>query len=198
MRRAVALFAAVLIAACSRSLSRSHAAKLIESNVKFAEPAVIKLPVGKLWFDYRNIFDAYPLHELEKQGLITVFETGQSHGMWNKEYVVRLTPAGEADQHNWSRTDEKVNSWFAPASPDAVIYSIPTAVRKLDEVTGIRSAAESGATEAAAEFGWHWEPTGFGRAFPKTPDAKAQKSEAAFQRYDDGWRVTRVALSPFD
>jgi hypothetical protein len=196
-RRIVILGAALALccaAACSRQLSRGRAKDLIAESEKFKEPMTAKVPVGKLWFDYRNVYDAYPLHELEKARLVTVFETGRTEGMWTKEYAVRLTPDGERDRPNWKMTDEKVNSWFAPPSPDVVIYAIPVARRKLDSVTGIHPETASTGDTEVVEFAWHWELSEAGRTLPRSPDSGAHQAQALFQRYDDGWRMTGTSF----
>jgi hypothetical protein len=74
----------LLLGGCSRDLSRGHAADLITKDEKFVEPMTVNVPIGQLWFDDRNIYDAYPLLDLQSAGLITVSETGRTHGVWTK------------------------------------------------------------------------------------------------------------------
>lgn len=194
----MSLVLSLLAFSCSKSLSRSTAAKLIKANDRFEEPLSVKVPVGKVWFDYRNFYDAFPVRELEKAGVINVFETGHTSGMWNKEYAIRLTPTGERLVSSWKKTNEKTDSWFAPPSPDAVIYLMPIANRAIDEVTGIRTEGPTESKQAVAEFSWHWEATEGGRLLSKAPPSGQQKTEALFQEYDDGWRVTQIHLTILD
>ncbi len=197
--RRVALFllATTCLLACSKSLTRSSAADLIKANATFEEPMSVKLPVGKIWFDFRNFYNFFPIRNFERIGLINVFETGRTSGMWSKEYVVRLTSKGESEKAKWEATDEKINSWFSPPSPEATIYLVPIATRKLDEITGIRTPGDE-PREAVAEFSWHWEPTQTGQELEKNPPTQKQETEALFQLYDDGWRVGRLKLTIFD
>lgn|GEM_PF-4741097 len=192
------LIAVVAFSSCSKALSRSTAAKLIKANDRFAEPLSVKVPVGKVWFDYRNFYDTFPVRDLEKAGLVNVFETGRTSGMWTKEYAVRLTPAGERQATSWKKTNEKIDSWFAPPSPEAVIYLMPVANRAIDEVTGIRSEGAAESNQAIAEFTWHWKTTEGGRLLSKSAPSEQQKTEALLQRYDDGWRVSQIHLTMLD
>ena len=73
------------------------------------------------------------------------------------------------------------------------MYSVVLARRKLNEVTGI--TADPGGKESAAEFNWEWIPTDDGKLFADRIPAGVQKGQAAFQLYDDGWRLAQIALN---
>jgi hypothetical protein len=90
--------------ATSSTLSRLRAAELIKSHPKFKETKEIGVPVGTFFYDWRNIKEDIlekSVNQLSAKELLTFRETGNTHAMWWKEYVVELTPAGETEAKNW-------------------------------------------------------------------------------------------------
>src|SRR5437763_846145 len=80
------------LSACSKDLSRSTAASGITADKTFARTVEIKVPVGNIWWDYRNLNAdrGYPLQMLQEKGIISLRESGQKEGYWNKEYITEL------------------------------------------------------------------------------------------------------------
>src|ERR1700730_17030000 len=96
---------------CSKDLSRSRAADLIKQHQEFNAAMEVKVPVGNLWWDWRNVNDmnpSYPLKTLQDRGILTLRESGQKEGYWNKEYLTELTPRGKDLSKSWVPTDEKM------------------------------------------------------------------------------------------
>ena len=48
------------LAGCSKDLSRSHAADLIKQRQEFSAVMEVKVPVGNIWWDWRNVNDMDP------------------------------------------------------------------------------------------------------------------------------------------
>jgi hypothetical protein len=205
------LLIAAGLAGCSKDLSRSKAADLIKQHQEFSAVMEVKVPVGNIWWDWRNVNDmnpAYPLKTLQDRGILTIRETGQKEGYWNKEFLAELTPHGKDLSKSWVQTKEKMPNagtfmgprcWttFGHGEPchesKGIVYSVVLARRKIDEVTGI--TADPGGKESGAEFNWEWMPTDDGKLFPDRVPAGVQKGQAAFQLYDDGWRLGQIALN---
>ena len=62
------LLTAAGLAGCSKDLSRSKAADLIKQHQEFSAVMEVKVPVGNIWWDWRNVNDmnpAYPLKTLQ-------------------------------------------------------------------------------------------------------------------------------------
>jgi hypothetical protein len=207
--RARSLFPYILLlalAGCSRDLSRSRAANLIKQHKEFGAVVDVKVPVGNIWWDWRNVNSFKPL---EDRGILTVREAGQKDGMWSKEYLLELTPRGKDLSRSWLLTKDVMPSapylsgfcWTDSSNyhtgvpchkASGTVYSIVLARRKLNEVTGITT--DSGGKESEAEFSWEWAPTGADAKMfaDRMPAAGVQKGRAAFQLYDDGWRITQI------
>ena len=199
------------LAGCSKDLSRSRAADLIKQHQEFAVAMEVKVPVGNIWWDWRNVDDSnptYPLKTLKDRDIITIRESGQKEGYWNKEFLTELTAHGKDLSKSWIQTKEAMPNagtfmgprcWttFGHGEPchesKGVVYSVVLARRKIDEVTGI--TVDPGGKESAAEFNWEWMPTDDGKLFPGRVPPGVQKGQAAFQLYDDGWRLAQIALN---
>jgi hypothetical protein len=208
MIASVALLATGL-AGCSKDLSRDRAANLIQQNQDFNFVISVKVPVGNLWWDWRDVNDLvsqYRLQTLMDRGIITMRESGQKSGYWSKEFVTELTPKGKELCKNWIATNEKMpdgapwmnsNCWTTwgngePCHPArGVVYSVVLAHRSAIQVTGITS--DPGGTQSEAVFNWEWPPTPNASNFPGTVPGGIENGQAAFQLYDDGWRLTQIA-----
>ena len=104
------LLTAAGLAGCSKDLSRSKAADLIKQHQEFSAVMELKVPVGNIWWDWRNVNDmnpAYPLKTLQDRGILTIRETGQKEGYWNKEFLAELTPHGKDLSKSWVQTKRK-------------------------------------------------------------------------------------------
>ena len=76
------LIGLVLIVACpatglcaGKALSRSQAAAAIKQFHDFSNPMGVKVPVGNIWWDWRNVDDSnrdYPLKTLQDRGILTI------------------------------------------------------------------------------------------------------------------------------
>lgn len=186
----LALVLAVTSGGCSNELSRSRAASLIQEQEDFKSTSDAKVVVGTFWYDWRNIHDEFPFQPLAANGLLTIRETGRSYAIWWKEYVVELTGAGQEAAKQWVKTSEEVQSFLGPASPDATVYRIPLAEKKLLEVTGI--ATDPSEKQAEIEYTWQWHPTPQGKLLPdKVPPDDTHEETAYAQIYDDDWRIVR-------
>lgn len=202
------------LAGCSKDLSRSRAADIIKEYQQFSAVVEVRVPIGNVWWDYRNLDsnDLYPLKRLQDRGILTLRESGQKEGYWNKEYLTELTPRSKDRSKSWVLTKENMPSGATfMASPSAsrcwtvfghgepcheskgAVYSVVCARRKIDEVTGI--TADSGGKVSAAEFNWEFVLTDDGKVFADRIPTGVQKGQAAFQLYDDGWRITQMALN---
>jgi hypothetical protein len=200
---------------CSQGPSRSRAASVLVKNVAFSETIAIKVPIGNIWWDWRNVNDTdndYPLQTLQDSGIWTIRESGQKEGLWAKEYITELTPKGAELSKSWVVTSEKMpvraypmtdvatstDCWTTEGRaepchvPKGVVYSVLLARKKLIEVSGI--ATEPGGKEATVEFTWQWSPTADAKNFPGRVNAGVRNGRAAFKLYDDGWRAIQVAL----
>jgi hypothetical protein len=181
---------AVTEGGCSNDLSRSRAASLIQEQEDFKSTSDVKVIVGTFWYDWRNINDEFPFQPLAASGLLTLRESGKTYAIWWKEYIVELTGTGQEAAKQWIKTPEKVQSFLGPSSPDATVYRIPLAEKKLLEVTGI--ATDASEKQAEIEYTWKWNPTPQGKLLPdKVPPDDMHKEMAYTQLYDDGWRIVR-------
>jgi hypothetical protein len=54
----------IFVAGCSRDLSRDRAADLITRHVEFKSTDNTTLPVGRFWYDWLIIKDAFDLQEV--------------------------------------------------------------------------------------------------------------------------------------
>ena len=190
---------------CSNDLSRSRAADLIKEHKEFTATLDEHVPVGNVWWDWRNV-NGGTLKTLQDFGILTYRESGQMSGYWSKEYLVALTPHGKELSTAWTATKEKMPSGGAVDTlcwtvfghgepchqPNGIVYLAVLARKKITEVTGI--TADAGGKESAADFTWEWVPTADANGFPGTVTSGVHKGEAAFQLYDDGWRITKIEL----
>jgi hypothetical protein len=189
------LLSLVVIAGCSKDLSRGFATDRIKSDKNFNETLDLRVPVGRFWYNWRYIKDddKWALQALGAAGVLELRETGKVYAVWWKEYVAELTPTGQTAAKAWDKTSEKVESTYAPASPDATVYRIPIAERRLVEVTGI--ASEPSGKESHVEFSWKWTATPQAKLLPKkVPSDEIHRGAAQFQLYDDGWRLVGLSL----
>jgi hypothetical protein len=193
---------------CSKDLSRSRAADLIKQHKDFGAVIDVRVPVGNVWYDWRNVESDYK--PLQDHGILTIREAGQKMGMWSKEYLLELTPRGKDLSKSWLPTKDEMpgagsggycwtdNSDYSKGGPpchkaSGTVYSIVLARRELNEVTGI-TAMEAGGKMSLANFSWEWVPTTDVKDFPDRFPAGVQKGEAGFQLYDDGWRIAEIAF----
>jgi hypothetical protein len=206
-----------LFSSCSNSkeLSRSKAADLISNNDEFAAVADIKIPIGNMWWDWRNVDSlnqTYSIRFYEKMGALSFQETGKKEGMWTKEYVVQLTDFGKQISRFWTPTKDKLpgvggatDCWIIVyhrvecGEASGVVYSNVIARKKLDEVTGITApgdnASGSSANRSVVEFNWEWIISPGADTLAERLPKGVQKGRAELQLYDDGWRVTDIALA---
>jgi len=201
----------VALAGCSRDLSRSRAAGLIEKHKEFASIMELKVPVGNLWWDWRNMNDwnpTYPFQTLKDRGILTIRESGQKEGYWNKEFITELTAKGKALSRNWVATKENLPNgatffmgsgcWttFGHGEPchaaKGVVYSVVLAQRRVNQVTGI--TADPAGKESEAEFDWEWAAAPDAKNFPGLVPTDMRKGRGDFQLYDDGWRLTHIQI----
>jgi hypothetical protein len=205
----LALAAACLaLGGCSKELTRSRAADLIEKNAEFGAPAEVKIPVGTFWWDYRNlsIFPA-PLTMLTDMNILTVRGSGQKDCCWQMEYIAELTAHGKDVSTSWTETKDRMLEDTRPASamcyvvvhhPEPChnargkVYSQVVARRKIIEVTGITGDQDGQSSQA--EFDWRWIASSEAKVFGITYAADAKKGQATFRHYDDGWRMVNIAL----
>jgi hypothetical protein len=211
IRNVLAAFFLTLFSAgfvgCSKDLPRSSAADLIKQRQELSAVIEVKVPVGNMWLDWRDVNDDPILKPLKDHGILTVRESGQNQGVWYKEYLFELTPGGKDLSKSWVLTKEKVSAGNAGSTcwtpqtysqgepchkPSGVIYSIVLARRKINEVSGIKM--DPGGKEADVEFIWEWVPTADAKIFADRVPAGMQEGQATFQLYDDGWRITQIAL----
>jgi len=164
--------------ACSGGLSRSNAADLISRDADFSKPReetyrtgyVEGLTLQQMREAYNDSWRVYPA--MQSAGYI---ETTDALNGIN----VTLTEKGRRESANWKcnvRYDGQTECWF------------PSLAREVVEVTGI---TEGDGTKADATFTWRWKPLNdVGKAM--NLDAVTHQGRAAFQKYDDGWRVVAV------
>lgn len=193
----ILIISVILFAGCSKNLSRERATTLIRAQDEFKAPLELRVAVGKLWYDYRNIDRELDyLAPLKSAGLVSIRETGGQQSVWWKEYLIELTPKGIESAKSWVKTSESFQKPaldFGPASPDAMIYKVTLAQKELMQVTGIVTEIEH--KTAKADFTWRWTPTAGAKIFPnKVPTANPKEAVAGFQLYDDGWRVAQLVL----
>jgi hypothetical protein len=191
----VAMVLALWIGAsgCSKSLTRERAAELLRSDANFSKAFNSEVALGKFWYDWRNVYAAYPYKPLSEQGLLTVKETGKVYAMWWKQYVVSLTPQGKDAAAAWSKTNERPSSFLGPQSTEAFIYLIPLASKELIGITGITSDPSEKA--AGVEFDWKWAPTKQCPLLPQScPPSDVHHGRASVQLYDDGWRISQAQI----
>jgi hypothetical protein len=203
----IAALACLALVGCSKTLSRSRAADLINRNTVFSKPNTARIPVGNIWWDWRNISsatyvydgDTYVLKPLIDAGLIKYRESGQKEGYWNKEYIFELTPLGKSLSSSWTTTKDALPSgatfmgdrcwttWGTGGEPchksQGTLYTFVIAKRKVDAVTGILT--DPGGKTAVADFNWEWKKI-FDRLGGGTT---VQQEHARFVLYDDGWRL---------
>jgi len=197
-----------LLGCGSKDLSRSKAAHLIGKNDVFSSTSYETIPVGNVWWDVRSI--NADLKVLQASNVLAVRETGQKNGYFNKEYLLELTPHGKDLVKTWTPTNQKMPSrasymgdrcWTTFGTggepcheATGVVYTVVTARRKLDEVSGILPDQIGGVS--TAEFDWEWVPTDAAKQFTDAmPSAGVKKGKAAFQLYDDGWRLMNIHLN---
>ncbi len=183
---------ALALCGCSKNLTRDRAAVLIESQPKFKATSDAKVVVGRFWYDWRNVAADFPFESLAMAGLLSIRETGNTYGVWWKEYIVDLTEAGQLEAKSWVRTSEEVPRSFGlgPESPGATVHRIPIASKKLIEVTGI--VTDPSGRQAEIEFTWNWTPSSQAKLLPNlVPSSEVHQERALAQLYDDGWRVER-------
>ena len=190
----------------SKNLNRGRASDLIPTHPSFKTPKVSDVPVGTFWYDYRSMRRSFgvpgllenAIQPLVDNGIVTFKETGRSNSIWWHEYVVELTPEGEAEAKGWMKGTERewVLGYQGPvgiSSPNVTLFHIPVAERKLIQVTGI--AVDPGGTSARVEFTWQWVPTTHGRYLPgKVPSDEAHTGFVQCSLYDDGWRIGQMFL----
>ena len=202
-RHMLLFLSAMGMLSCSKDLSRSRAVDLISRSDKFTTTIELKVPVGTLWWDHRNI--AADLGHLTQKGIIMIRETGQKEGWWSKEYISELTPIGQEASKGWTLTKEPMmngapykgnNCWTVQGKGELCheakgsVYSVVLAHRNVNEVTGITS--DPAGKEAQAEFTWEWKPTANAKLFAERVPTGVQKGAAVFQLYDDGWRQMQI------
>lgn len=183
-------------------LSRSRAAVLIKAYPGFKFTYSRKIPVGRFWYhkldSSQEVYN--DLRALEEQGILTFRATGEViYSGVTKEYVVELTPKGEAEAKVWVKTAETTKGQYeiGPDSPDVTVFRIGIAERQLIEVTGIAFAP--GGTTAQVEFTWKWLPTAQAKLLPKTvPTDKPRQEAFYFRLYDDGWRIVGESGVPLN
>lgn len=209
--RTLILLIALALAGCanSKDLSRSRAADLISRNGDFGTVLDVKVPVGNIWCDWRFINDE--VKQLRTAGILTLQESGQYDGIWNKEYVLELTERGKEMSKSWAATNAKMPEcssfrlrgnycWSKDNrrggekchEPNGVVYSVVLARKKIGNVTGI--TMDGGAKQGQAEFTWQWDPTAAAKDFPGQVPLGVHQGVAALQLYDDGWRLEELQL----
>jgi hypothetical protein len=183
------------------TLTRPRAAEIIKAYPAFKSTYNSnKIPVGRVWYDHRIIKDPLfnELANLEEQRLLTISETGKFYTSVWKEYLVELTPRGEAEVKTWIKTSEKPKelAQLVPDSPDATVFRIALATKELIEVTGI--ASDPSGKVARVEFTWKWTPTAQADLLPeRVPSDEPREAALMFQLYDDGWRIVPQGGEPF-
>lgn len=85
------------------------------------------------------------------------------------------------------------------SSPVTSLYKVPVGRIKLLEVTGIKEESE---TKSEVEFSYQWEFTELGQQIAEVDseniviksikEGKVKQSRATFEKYDDGWRLTKI------
>jgi hypothetical protein len=192
-----------IVTSCSKDLSRSQAQDLITGNEDFSRPHTIEIPVGNLWWDSRSIgsIESPDVRALEQSGVLTFRKSGRSSWIYI-EIFSELTPLGKDVSKSWTLKQKDLNpggvpcngttSFCAPPS-HADLYSVAVTRRQFKRVTGIR--LDSGGKEATADFEFGWSPTDDGKVLKLnfTPD-RVFPGHAAFQLYDDGWRLSTIQL----
>jgi hypothetical protein len=197
-------------------LTRTQAAELIGGSQTFSIPVSLPLKTETGWNlrplsadepeaeaqarAAENYYQAHPqMDALRRLGLMDVRATtrekpGENHGVWAFDVEPLLTEKGK-DLASGDREDQGV--------PSVIL-----ARRELVEVTGIIKAGDQ---TAQTEYTWKEAPTAAGCALsPGSPEHeslpaalrqtlrernqtkdfdKVRRGRAAFQLYDDGWRL---------
>lgn len=179
----------------SKTLTRSRAAELIKIHPGFKTMTDSVIPVGTFWYVSGAAMDNLlknNIRPLVENGIVTYRKTGRTDSVWYHEYIVEITPAGQAEASTWTKGSETewVLEYQGPSgipSPNVTLFHIPVAQRQLIEVTGI--ALDSGGTTARVEFTWKWVPTTHGKSLPnKVPSDEDRGGFVQCRLYDDGWR----------
>jgi hypothetical protein len=176
-------------------LSRGVAAELITNQKEFKATRYKDVPVGRFWYDWRDIEGYFEgLQPLVDRKVLTFGATGKKNAWWN-EYFVQLTPEGEKEAQTWNKTSHANPQWqfsfyYGPASPDCIMYEFPVKEKKLLAVTGILLG--TGDRSADVEYTWTWIVTEKGKSLlGEIQSDQVERGKASFQLYDDGWRVLR-------
>ncbi|HEY2291406.1 MAG TPA: hypothetical protein VGM86_11955 [Thermoanaerobaculia bacterium] len=168
-RVATALFLLALLTSCSsKDLTRPRVADLIKANAEFAKPVV-----------------ALPLQEEGK--IQDNHDAGQVEGIWN---VTRSF--GEATRYTLTANGRKYFAQDFTAIESAPLAQ--AAKRELIEVTGITSPPQGGESLKIATFTWHYAGLPELVARYTGEEGVTHNGEAAFQLFDDGWRLQDLAL----
>jgi len=206
----------VVLSGCrGQNLTRGKALDLLKRNNEMSAMVAVNVPVGNAWLPGGNldVDHAYPLKALQDGGIIAVTKSGQKEGYYDEEWIITLTPNGADRAKSWKTTQGNMpgagNSPLYPApmgrncytivhhpeechKPTGVVYSLVLAKRTLKEITGIVKTADPNIV--GAEFNWEWTPTSDAAILPGRVTLGKQAGNAAFQLYDDGWRITKIAF----
>ncbi len=172
----ILLGVSILTVSCDRKLSRSDAAKLIESDKNFSKPMVMSMRIG----------NQINKEDLSKTSFDEALISEGYAEVQNNYYgdVFNFTEKGRKEAVNWSKSKQL---------GIIEMYNIPYAKREIVEVTGI-SEPKSGDNFSQVKFTWRSQPDDkIGKAMDKSEFGQTFDGEAFFQKFDDGWRVVRIS-----
>jgi len=199
----------LLMGGCSRNLSRSRAAAIISEHPAFQLPITTEVVVGELWLDWRSFTTTYSYKKWLKNGVITVRPTNETYVyLWEyRRHIVELAPAVASEAKNWQRLDLSHDNRYpddggkygfysyGQRHSKPVVYRVPLAFRRLEDITGLVSKEEK--STYIATFQYRLDPTPNARYFPdELPQPlRGREGEALLRLWDDGWRLEKLHLN---
>lgn len=236
----VAGFALLILSCQSGELSRSQAESMIEASADLKQPSTIGLIKGPLAGGLPGLVQVTDAADTPEQAVKRAIEEYKNEnpevnlafhlGLVTAEVSTKETAAPKlsswGDPVYWKLDEkflanDKAKAYWKQYDLPAADTAIPTAKRKVVEITGM---TKQGETQASAEFKYKWIPNEFGKYFDaSTNEFKSlpielqeglegkpsrngggnrkqslaaldsiRNGQAQFQKYDDGWRLTTV------
>lgn len=167
-------FLCFFVAGCNIGLSRSKALSLIEKTEESSEKLAMAYYPQTAYFTNEDSIRGDFARALITLGYM------DSNGM--------LTTKGEGKKSDW--IEKRIPVWLGS---DVIQYEIPVGEREIIEVTGISKPSGIEENESVVQFSWRWRPSNeIGNEMKL--DEKNYSGAALFQKYDDGWRIVRIAF----
>jgi hypothetical protein len=208
-RGAIFIVAAVSVIAlgCSRALSRSQAADLIQKGDVMPKVFEVPLPLGEHCDDNdhadlllkENEGELFLERKLRgiaaelRQRRLLVAQIKHLEGSMVANLLNHPRPTGACRDAGLSATGYW--NWTLAVSDEGRMFGITgprlqLATSTFSAVTGL--VRDQGADRMTAEYTYRWSLTPLGQKLPTVaPPQEPQKATAAFRLYDDGWRLAK-------